>query len=192
MEIHADSEFDELQNGLDKIVEFNKDRSNRMKSLVREHFDQFVYCKDTIDNIHLMLNDNKMLQKTGTVCKELKQIEENAINIYGDVLNRSKKAKVLYETLKLIKQPSFKFLFTLPQTIKYHIMMRNYDQIIRTYKRVKSIETQIDNNELLVNILRTLKFSRWLIHDAISRALYMLNDSAFLNPATRCKSYERI
>mmetsp|Transcript_53896 Transcript_53896/g.86249 ORF Transcript_53896/g.86249 Transcript_53896/m.86249 type:complete len:1164 (+) Transcript_53896:497-3988(+) len=156
VEIHNETDFEQLQNGLDKIEKFVRDQSHKMKELVREHFDEFVFCKDTIDSIHLMLHNNDMLSNTHKISSELKQIETESVEIYGTILNRTKKAKVLYETLQLIKQPSFKFLFTLPQTIKYHIMMRNYDQIIRIYKRVKNIQTQIDQNELLKKILSEL------------------------------------
>eukprot|EP01084_Bolivina_argentea_P139613 245594_1 len=150
VEIHNDTDFDQLQNGLDKIEKFVKDQSHKMKELVREHFDEFVYCKDTIDSIHIMLNNHNMLNINANITNELYSIEQTAYKIYGNVLTRTKKAKTLYETLQLIKQPSFKFLFTLPQTIKYHIMMRNYDQIIRIYKRVKHIisTSQIAKNEL--------------------------------------------
>ena len=153
VEIHNETDFYQLQNGLDKIEKFVRDQSHKMKELVREHFDEFVFCKDTIDSIHKMLNNNNMLKNTNNIITDLDKIEQESISIYGEVLQRTKKAKILYETLQLIKQPSFKFLFTLPQQIKYHIMMRNYDQIIRIYKRVKNIQSQIDKNELLNKIL---------------------------------------
>merc|ERR1711971_729506 len=156
VEIHNETGFEELQDGLAKIETFVRDQSHKMKELVREHFDQFVYCQDTIDSIHHTLTANDMLANTKGVCAQLSNIEESARAIYGSVLQRTKRTKALSETLALIKQPSFKFLFTLPQTIRYHIMMRNYDQIIRVYKRVRHIQTQIDHNALLQQILSEL------------------------------------
>ena len=43
-----------------------KNRTEQLKILVRDNFTHFVRCKDTIDNIHSLLQQNEDGAKPGT------------------------------------------------------------------------------------------------------------------------------
>ncbi len=69
VQVHSNSRLDALQNGLQKLHSMLQDRHTQLRALVREHFSQYVHCKDTIDLIHMLLAA-ELVQNSSTVCAQ--------------------------------------------------------------------------------------------------------------------------
>lgn len=115
-----------------------------MERLVQEHFDQFVLCKDNIDTIHQMLTpelsnapEDMYTNKTARVQKDLEELRKRANEIYIPLLARKKEADKIRNVLAVLKK--FQFLFSLPGVMRKAIENKQYDGVIRAYKKAKSI-----------------------------------------------------
>ncbi|ETO24293.1 component of the exocyst complex [Reticulomyxa filosa] len=190
------TEYEDLRKGLENIESVVADQTLKMKELVKDHFHEFVQCKETIDNIHMMVTSTgnkseesrKLIDQTRIIIKknncemnsqmleEMKRIETQANQLYGPLLTRTREAQRIQSTISSLKQPYSQFIFTLPQLIKHNEMMRNFDQVVRLYRRAMNLKKQVhfSKNAVFKDIMsqvdRTISLLRGSLLDQLKQS----------------------
>jgi hypothetical protein len=135
---HKDTSLHDLQQGLENLTGTIKDHKMQLKQLVLQHFDQFLKCKDCIDNLHYGVRDG------GTGQDHIERLKEKI-----DDLKSS--GEVLYRPLLVAKRDTdrirsglnvtrrFRFLFEIPASIKRNIQENDYEKVIKDYRKAKQL-----------------------------------------------------
>eukprot|EP01083_Nonionella_stella_P058598 153450_1 len=154
--IHKQSSYAELEQGLRHLQNTVSDQTEKMRLLVRDHFDQFITCKDTIDVVHRVLKDVNPNTKQSVfdpnhLQEEVDEIQKMAGSLYGNVLERKNKADRIRSSLIVLKR--FQFLFRMPGRIKRNIATKQYTKVVRDYNRVKLFVVK-DDRALLHQVIQ--------------------------------------
>ncbi|KAH7351648.1 hypothetical protein KP509_19G007800 [Ceratopteris richardii] len=115
-------------------------RKQQLKSLVKENFDCFVSCKNTIDDIHMKLQQIETdTEGAGTVhlSTSISQVNQLANGAFGPLFERQAQVERIRSVQGMLQR--FRTLFNLPSTIQGHISKGDYDLAVREYKKAKSL-----------------------------------------------------
>jgi Exocyst complex component Sec5 len=150
-EKHSSASFQQLKSGLEHLQQQVKNSSRRLQLLVKDHFDQFVHCKATIDDIQGVLRSemNPSSSKAHSVSNHLGDIRESTETLFRGVLDRKKQSDRIRSTVTVLR--TYGFLFRLPADIRASIERQDYEQAVREYQRAKSlnIEDRPENHILM-------------------------------------------
>eukprot|EP00743_Colponemidia_sp_Colp-15_P006411 GILK01006900.1.p1 GENE.GILK01006900.1~~GILK01006900.1.p1 ORF type:complete len:1010 (-),score=273.20 GILK01006900.1:58-3087(-) len=156
--VHKESKYEELRKGLDHLKEELGSRTSQMKKLVKQHLDQFVHCKETIDSIHdAMQSDVKSDSgKTAILEDTFTDLYETANEIFGPLQDRKKEVDRIRGVLAVLQR--FSFLFSLPSNIKQFCSQKQYDKVVQSYKKAKSLKSaaQLSLFEAVLNEVDSL------------------------------------
>jgi exocyst complex component 2 len=134
----AAAAFEGAEEGLKEDLKL---RNNELKKLVKENFDCFISCKNTIDDIHTKLEQIESNTEGGGtlhLSKSIKQVEDVANRAFSPLLERQAQVERIRSVQGMLQR--FRTLFNLPSSIRTHISKGEYDQAIREYKKAKSLE----------------------------------------------------
>lgn len=142
-EVHAMTPFEKLVEGLKKIRE-DVDRTEQKRTLVRENYLIFCNCLTTIHTFHKHLNtpvinkEGKQVDQVVATRALLQDAEQDAQQLYKPILTRKQEADRIRNTLVTLQR--FKFIFSLPSTLRGYELDGRYDQCVRDYKKIKSLQ----------------------------------------------------
>jgi len=141
-EVHQKTPFRRLEEGRSHLERTISNSADAMKRLVGEHFDEFVNCKETIDGIHQRIADeiSKSDSRTSTVQRDVAALQQTAVAIYAPLLTRKREIDRIRKSLEVLKK--FRFVFSLPASIRKHIRSRAYDKVIRDFQKANAIIVQ--------------------------------------------------
>lgn len=115
-------------------------RKELLKRLVKENFDCFISCKNTIDDIHLKLQQIESAKEgTGTVHLNdaIVEVDVVAKRAFAPLLERQAQVERIRSVQGMLQR--FRTLFNLPSMIRANISKGEYDLAIREYKKAKSL-----------------------------------------------------
>eukprot|EP01132_Coremiostelium_polycephalum_P000389 gene389-490_t len=135
-EIHAQTKFTELSVGMSKLKEALSSKALEIKFLVKENFEHFVKCKDTVDEVYDLISKSKMLEDmTGSFIK----IIDNSSNVYHPLLRGKQEADHIRRVLTLLNK--YKVIFKLPGKISENIRQGEFEKVVHNYKNAKTLIT---------------------------------------------------
>jgi hypothetical protein len=143
--VHSNTSLADLERGLNTLQQSVNSRTTQMKKLVEQHFGQYVYCKDTIDHLHSLLqseitSNNKVASSSGRSVRLLRDIESVRAEceaLYAPLLARKTESDQIRSVLGILGR--FKFLFSLPGKLHESRKKRAWEQVIRDYQKAKQL-----------------------------------------------------
>jgi len=137
--VHADTSLEELHDGMVYLEEELSKRTSQLKTLVREHFEGFISCKNSIDDVHVRLRRNEA-QNSGANTSSLKGslalVQTEVTNSFAPILARHDKVEHLKHVMEILKK--FQSSFNLPSNIRQLSCNRDFQQVVSEYRRAKS------------------------------------------------------
>jgi len=137
--VHADTSLEDLHDGMIYLEEELSKRTSQLKLLVREHFEGFISCKNSIDDVHVRLKRNEQ-QNTGANTSSLKGslalVQSEVTNSFAPILARHDKVEHLKHVMEILKR--FQSSFNLPSNIRQLSRNRDFQQVVSEYRRAKS------------------------------------------------------
>ncbi|KAG6549996.1 hypothetical protein Mapa_008508 [Marchantia paleacea] len=151
--IHQNTSAAELEAGEGALKANLQNRKDQLKKLVKENFDCFISCKNTIDDIHSKLQQIEAdPEGAGTVhlSNAIQTVDAVAKRAFGPLLERQAQAERIRSVQGMLQR--FRTLFNLPSIIRSSISKGEYDLAIREYKKAKSL-VQYTNVRILSRAL---------------------------------------
>jgi hypothetical protein len=143
--IHNSTSFRQLHQGLEHLESSGTDRTQQLKQLINQHFAAYIYCKQTTDHLHdLLQSEVKQNNKTARAAKlqaELTALSTAADQLFEPLLGRKQEAERIRSTLHSLQQ--FKFIFQIPGEMKKNMKLNQLDKVCRDYNKAKSIKQQL-------------------------------------------------
>lgn len=130
------------------------DQAAQMKKLVKEHFEQFVQCRDSVESVGTLTTETSIWPvppndnyKGGKIKAEkyLDTAKDESENLFSPVLKQNQEVKSLKFAQHILDR--YNYVFNLPDQLKQYLRQKEYEAIVREYLRVKST---IKDNELSV------------------------------------------
>ncbi|KAM9968047.1 hypothetical protein ACTFIW_002479 [Dictyostelium discoideum] len=141
-EIHSQTNFTELSIGVKKLKEESTSKAKEIKYLVKENFEHFVKCKDTVDEVYNLISNSKMLEDmSGSFIK----IINKSSTVYDPLLSNKKKADEIRKVLTLLNK--YRVIFKLPGKIQDNIKQNEYEKAVHNYKNAKTLITSSQKKE---------------------------------------------
>ncbi|GJJ75072.1 exocyst complex component 2 [Entomortierella parvispora] len=142
--VHADTSYDELIVGVDRLKASMDQRSSALKVLVQNNFDRFVSAKNVIDSVYDDMKEKTLneAQDFGThrLNTILRESYGKAHEVINPVLERREKIEKLRSTVGLLEP--YRLFFNLPNTLQESIKQGKYQQAARDYNKGKVLLAQ--------------------------------------------------
>lgn len=138
--IHQNTSAYDLEAAGDALKRDLQSRKEQLKKLVKENFDCFISCKNTIDDIHSKLQQIESAKEgTGTVHlnNAIAEVDVVAKRAFAPLLERQAQVERIRSVQGMLQR--FRTLFNLPSMIRANISKGEYDLAIREYKKAKSL-----------------------------------------------------
>jgi Exocyst complex component Sec5 len=120
LEVHKATEYKELEQGSAKLKQTIAERSETTKEQIKKHFSKFVSAKSTVDSFYSQMKSKNLISREdygiAPFLRQLGDLEGEANNLYGPVLERRSKAERIRITLSILEQ--WKFFFNLASSLK--------------------------------------------------------------------------
>ncbi|KYQ89708.1 exocyst complex subunit 2 [Tieghemostelium lacteum] len=136
-EVHSQTTFKELSLGMSKLKEALSSKAIEIKFLVKENFEHFVKCKDTVDDLcYDLITGTKMLEDmSGSITK----IIDKTSKVYHPLLRGKMDADHIRKVLTLLNK--YKVIFKLPGKISENIKNQEFEKVVHNYKNAKTLIT---------------------------------------------------
>ncbi|KAI7822728.1 exocyst complex component Sec5-domain-containing protein [Gamsiella multidivaricata] len=142
--VHADTSYDDLCVGVDRLKASIDQRSSGLKVLVQNNFDRFVSAKNVIDSVYDDMKEKTLneAQDWGThrLNNILRESYGKAHDVINPVLERREKIEKLRSTVGLLEP--YRLFFNLPNTLQESIKQGKYQQVARDYNKGKVLLAQ--------------------------------------------------
>lgn len=138
--IHQNTSAHDLEDAGDALRRGLQSRKEQLKKLVKENFDCFISCKNTIDDIHLKLQQIESPKEgTGTVHlnNAIGEVDVFAKRAFAPLLERQAQVERIRSVQGMLQR--FRTLFNLPSMIRASISKGEYDLAVREYKKAKTL-----------------------------------------------------
>jgi len=157
-EVHRGTSYRDLENGSENLRKLVEQRTEILKNLVKNYFEQFVNSKSTVDSFYLDIKNQKRSntndQGTNQFNTKLETVIDMAKNLYGPILDRRNKAEKIRITLNILER--WKFFFDLPRKLQECLRLRKIDNAVKNYKKGKYlIQSFTDVSDSSSQILRS-------------------------------------
>ncbi|KAF9180188.1 hypothetical protein BGZ51_009012 [Haplosporangium sp. Z 767] len=142
--VHADTSYDDLCIGVDRLKDSIDQRSSALKILVQNNFDRFVSAKNVIDSVYDDMKEKTLneAQDFGThrLNTILRESYGKAHEVINPVLERREKIEKLRSTVGLLEP--YRLFFNLPNTLQESIKQGKHQQAVRDYNKGKVLLAQ--------------------------------------------------
>ncbi|KAG0296587.1 hypothetical protein BGZ98_000887 [Dissophora globulifera] len=142
--VHADTSYDDLCVGVDRLKSLMDQRSAALKVLVQNNFDRFVSAKNVIDSVYDDMKEKTLNEKqdwgTHRLNAILRESYGKAHEVINPVLERREKIEKLRSTVGLLEP--YRLFFNLPNTLQESIKNGKYQQAARDYNKGKVLLAQ--------------------------------------------------
>lgn len=131
---HQDASYEQLKSGLDTLSKTIHNHKRLLKSLVLQHFDQFLRCKDSIDHLQEGLQEQGggHIDRVNELYDEL---AESGDKLYKPLLDAKRDTDRTRSGLQVLRQ--YRFLFEIPATILDNMAAKEYEKVVKEYRRAK-------------------------------------------------------
>ncbi|KAK3822646.1 MAG: exocyst complex component Sec5-domain-containing protein [Benniella sp.] len=142
--VHADTSYDDLCVGVDRLKATMAQRSSALKVLVQNNFDRFVSAKNVIDSVYDDMKEKTLneAQDWGThrLNTILRESYGKAHEVINPLLERREKIEKLRSTVGLMEP--YRLFFNLPNSLQESIKQGKYQQAARDYNKGKVLLAQ--------------------------------------------------
>ncbi|KAF9115084.1 hypothetical protein BGX27_009007 [Mortierella sp. AM989] len=142
--VHADTPYDDLCVGVDRLQASIAQRSSALKVLVQNNFDRFVSAKNVIDSVYDDMKEKTLNEAqdwgTNRLNSILRESYGKAHEVINPVLERREKVEKLRSTVGLLEP--YRLFFNLPNTLQESIKQGKYQQAARDYNKGKVLLAQ--------------------------------------------------
>ena len=138
---HQDASYEQLSTGLETLSKTIHDHKRLLKSLVLQHFDQFLRCKDSIDSLQEGLQDQGAVH-VERVNELYDELAESGDKLYKPLLDAKRDTERTRSGLQVLRQ--YRFLFEIPATIHDSIKAKEYEKVVKEYRRAKLLVSTSD------------------------------------------------
>ncbi|KAL7749949.1 Exocyst complex component S5 [Sorochytrium milnesiophthora] len=139
--VHSDTTISDIQRGMQRLRTASERKSEIVRTLVNEHFDQFVIAKTTIDDVHSAMKAEHLkpdtAYETEAFADTLDIATTTVAQIYVPILDRRAQAEKVKSTLVLLER--FKFFFNLPNSLLDSIQKNKFEAAVRDFKKGKNL-----------------------------------------------------
>jgi len=159
-EVHKGTSYRDLENGSVNLRNLVEQRTEILKNLVKNYFEQFVNSKSTIDSFYLDIKEQKRNSSEDPATKQfntkLTSVIDMAKDLYGPILDRRNKAEKIRITLNILER--WKFFFDLPRKLQECLRLRKIDSAVKNYKKgkylIQSFTYDSDSSSQIANSSR--------------------------------------
>ena len=143
---HSQTSLEQLQRGLSHLQRSVNNRAAALKSLVADHYGQYVFCLDTIEHLEAVMAaevGDKGSSRAQRIRSQLQQLNAHCADAYDAILERKAGGERMRLTLHTMTQ--YRFLFALPGEVAHFASTRQFAQVVRAYKKAKAISSTAPN-----------------------------------------------
>jgi len=159
-EVHKGTSYRDLENGSVNLRNLVEQRTEILKNLVKNYFEQFINSKSTIDSFYLDIkkkrNNESEEQTTNQFNTKLTSVIDMAKDLYGPILDRRNRAEKIRITLNILER--WKFFFDLPRKLQECLRLKKIDNAVKYYKRgkylIQSFTDDVDSSSQVANSSR--------------------------------------
>lgn len=137
--IHGDTSFEELSRGRDVLRKMSREKTESLKTLVKQNFDRFVNAKNNIEVVFNDMQQRRLAERDYGLRKAIDSVCAAYIkvnDVYGSVLARRQQEMVIRRKLELFKQ--YEYTFELPRKFEEALKIGDYQMAASDYRRGKS------------------------------------------------------
>eukprot|EP00899_Mesostigma_viride_P018145 jgi/Mesvir1/26331/Mv22510-RA.1 len=166
--VHHHTGYEELVAGSSRLQDGLLERTGQLRSLVKDNFDRFISCKNTIDDIKVRLQETEVntdVSGTLAVMDSIRDVQESANNVFQPMYDRQAQAEQIRSVLGLLRR--FHSLFHLPSSLRDNIRLGKYEKVLREYNKSKGLIKSI-KAPILLKVLEQAEF----VIDDFSRGLF--------------------
>lgn len=138
--VHQETKAADLESAALTLKADLKGRTQEKKKLVKENFDCFISCKNTIDDIESKLRqieEDPEGAGTAHLHAATEKISEVANRAFQPLFERQVQAEKIRSVQGMLQR--FRTLFNLPSAIRGSISKGEYDLAVREYRKARSI-----------------------------------------------------
>eukprot|EP00216_Chloropicon_sp_CCMP2111_P002918 CAMPEP_0198235158 /NCGR_PEP_ID=MMETSP1446-20131203/1069_1 /TAXON_ID=1461542 ORGANISM="Unidentified sp, Strain CCMP2111" /NCGR_SAMPLE_ID=MMETSP1446 /ASSEMBLY_ACC=CAM_ASM_001112 /LENGTH=967 /DNA_ID=CAMNT_0043916203 /DNA_START=101 /DNA_END=3001 /DNA_ORIENTATION=+ len=198
--VHKDSSVSDLQRGLEFLQRQLLEGNTQRMSLVKENFERFINCKNTIDDVHLKLRQNELGDTTSSsssgvesastvlLVHSLKSVHSQATKVFQPLIDQQKKTERIRSFLVFFRR--HQWFFETPQLLEELLESGKHEQVTSCYKKAqKFIEDEGKNGtgkkiELFRKVFREIE----MVVNCYKTKLYVhLNACASNSDSTRAE-----
>ncbi|KAG0256701.1 hypothetical protein DFQ27_005532 [Actinomortierella ambigua] len=142
--VHADTSYEDLQQGIQRLRDSMDQQSSSLKVLVQNNFDRFVQAKNVIDSVYEDMKGKTLNETQDWGTHRLNTILRNSYGKAHEAINplleRREKVEKLRSTMGLLEP--YRLFFNLPNTLQESIQQGKYQQAARDYNKGKILLAQ--------------------------------------------------
>ncbi|GMH42432.1 hypothetical protein BSKO_10351 [Bryopsis sp. KO-2023] len=138
--VHENTALKDLDEGMRTLETGLSKRTGQLKQLVKENFERFISCKNTIDDVYVRLHKNEADKRgvnTHSLRASITQVQEDAQRAFAPMVERNQKVQQIKSVIGVIKR--FQSAFGLPARIRQLAESEDYPQVVSEYKRAKAM-----------------------------------------------------
>eukprot|EP00271_Cylindrocystis_brebissonii_P003649 TRINITY_DN14843_c0_g1_i1.p1 TRINITY_DN14843_c0_g1~~TRINITY_DN14843_c0_g1_i1.p1 ORF type:complete len:1290 (-),score=377.99 TRINITY_DN14843_c0_g1_i1:485-4354(-) len=138
--IHRDTPVEDLEAGKGALKKDIALRHEQLKKLVKENFDIFISCKNTIDDIHVKIQQMESDREgTGTekLSESITDCDEVARRAFSPLLERQAQVDRIRSVQGLLQR--FRTLFNLPSVVRTFVRKGEYDNAVHEFVKAKTL-----------------------------------------------------
>eukprot|EP00741_Cyanophora_paradoxa_P021782 tig00000241_g21025.t1 len=138
----APTSFEDLQEGLDRLRRIVTDQAQQLKSLLKQHFHNYVACKEAVENMQRELSElegpNIFVQgNSESLQQAFNEVYKIACQIYDPIIQRKQFSDDARSALQLLRR--INFALSLPGQLDEQFANHEYEGIVRTHQKAMSL-----------------------------------------------------
>ena len=158
--VYKETSLESLKKGASNLQARINDQKESRMMLVKENFDRFIKCKNTIDDIHSRLQMNELdtsseAASTVLLLQSLKDVKDKSGSIFEPLLERQQERERLQFLLTTFRR--YQWFLEMPSTLEEHLNNRKNDKVVSCYKKSKIFMEENPNVKLFSKVFQEIE-----------------------------------
>ena len=148
--VHSETSYHDIMQGMRKLEKDAEENKDELRTLIRNHFDQFILAQRTVESLHVEMKKKYADNIPTEVVEFARSVRETQIKFKDQMqplLDRNDRIKGVQESLGVLEM--VKVFTDLPKSIKECRIKKNYEDAVIEFKRGKMMlqDTLKSNNQ---------------------------------------------
>eukprot|EP00803_Ostreobium_quekettii_P002374 evm.model.scf_93.1 EVM.evm.TU.scf_93.1 scf_93:10277-22533(+) len=138
--VHKNTTMRQLRQGMNLLEAELSKGTGQLKKLVKENFERFISCKNTIDDVYVRLHKSETENRganTKALSFALTEVQDDVHQAFAPMMDRSQQLEQIKSVMGVLKR--FHSSFVLPSRIRHLAQAEDYQQLVTEYKRAKAV-----------------------------------------------------